>query len=225
MDINKLKEAIKNETYDDYMESNEYSEEWEIIEDLIKALEEQEKILEDKASIAFTHGMLDSEVHQKDLKEQERKYKQDIESLRIELHALYRNSLNDVLNKQNGQEKHLRLSEEGLGEKIYELCGGLELSTQRKVAWWELSPNWRDFYNRIAKAIEQYVKKGIDSVTLNHIKDLKEIKKDYISKERHEQYVIKARIRQLEYVKQQEAYGGYCIDEDIAQLKKGLNEK
>ncbi len=43
MNINKLKEAIKNETYDNYMESNGYSEEWEIIEDLIKALEKHAK--------------------------------------------------------------------------------------------------------------------------------------------------------------------------------------
>ena len=68
----------------------------------------------------------------------------------------------------------------------------------------------------IMTEIERIIEKEMNKFVNSYDYRLKNVVKSI------EQYVIKARIRQLEYVKQQELLGGYDIDEDIEELKKGL---
>jgi hypothetical protein len=58
----------------------------------------------------------------------------------------------------------LLLNKEDLGKDIYELCLEIEISTNRKLDWDELSPNWKDFYIRIGDAVAELQQSKLESM-------------------------------------------------------------
>jgi len=81
------------------------------------------------------------------------------------------------------------------------------------------SPFHKPFIKPLAKAIEQYVKERTQVVIEDYENTIKEIESN------HEQYVIKARIEELERLPTAPLATAMCLKQErIAELKKGLNE-